>query len=66
MQKSDMVEKKRVFIDGVECLDVIKFGEIKDDEGNVEAPSFGRTRTIKNGQKKLAPIPITIKITRGA
>ena len=64
MQKNSLVLKRRLLIDGEEIPGLVETGALKDEEGDVEVPSFGRIISVKSGVKKFDPIECVYKIDR--
>lgn len=65
MQPNEMVEKKRVEIDGVEIAGLVYAGEMKLEKGTVEIPEFRKLRTVQNGITKYPPYELRYKLNRG-
>jgi len=65
MQKNDLAEKKRVYIDGEELTGLVYAGEIRLEKGTIEVPEFRKIRTIQNGISKIPPYELRYKIARG-
>jgi hypothetical protein len=64
MQTHDMVEKIRIFYDGIEVPGLVKYGGITIEEGTIEVPEFQKKRNITDGIDKM-PIPeLTYKLAR--
>ena len=65
MQINDMVEKRRVLIDGEEIPGLVFAGELKREKGRVEVPEFKRKRKIQDGIKTYPEYELRYKIARG-
>lgn len=63
-QRSDMARKIKFQADGVELVDLVKFGEINLEELTVEVPSYTKIVTILSGTRKINPITVTFKVRR--
>ena len=63
-QRADMARKIKFQADGVELVDLVKFGEINLEELTVEVPSYNKIVTILSGTRKINPITLTFKIRR--
>ena len=64
MQKNDLGLKRKILIDGEEIPGLVEMSALKDEEGVIEVPSFGRKIPIKDGVKKFEPIDCTYKVAR--
>lgn len=64
MQENRLARKVKISVEGNELKELIKFGEINQEDITTEAPTFDRIVTILAGVEKLAPIPITFLIRR--
>lgn len=62
--KNDMVEKKVILVDGEELEGLIGIDEYIIEDDVVEVPGRNRTVPVRNGVKKIPPIPTTYKIQR--
>lgn len=65
MQPNEMVEKKKVLIDGVELAGLVFAGEMVLEKGSVEIPEFRKIRIIQNGIIKYPPYELKYKLNRG-
>lgn len=64
MQENRMARKVKIVAEGTEVKELIKFGEINQEDITTEVPTFDRIVTILAGVEKLAPIPMTFLIRR--
>lgn len=64
MQNYDMIDKKRVYIDGVEVSGLVRVGERSFDDQVAEVPSFDQIREVKAGIYKNPRILLVYKIER--
>jgi hypothetical protein len=64
MQENRMARKVKINVEGTELKELIKFGEINQEDITTEVPTFDRIVTILAGVEKLAPIPMTFLIRR--
>lgn len=65
MQPNDMVEKKKVIIDGVEIPGFVYAGELKREKGRVDVPEFKKKRKIQDGITTYPEYELRYKIARG-
>ena len=64
MQRNDMVEKRRVYIDGVEIPGFVYAGELKREKGRVDVPEFKKKRKIQDGITTYPEYELRYKISR--
>lgn len=64
MQENRMVRKIKLKVEGNELKELIKFGELNQEDIKAEVPTFDRIVTIVAGVEKIAPIPITFLVRR--
>ena len=66
MAKSDQVEKKRLLVDGEELEGLIGIDEYVIEDDVVDIPGLNKVVPVRNGVKKIPPIPATYKINRNS
>jgi hypothetical protein len=59
-----MARKVKIKAEGTELKELIKFGEINQEDISVEVPTFDRIVTILADVEKLNPIPMSFLIRR--
>jgi hypothetical protein len=64
MQESRMLRKIKMVVEGTELKELVKFGEVNQEDITGEVPLFDRIVTIVAGVEKIAPIPLTFRIER--
>lgn len=64
MPKNDMVEKKILLVDGEELEGLIGIDEYIIEDDVVDVPGRDKTVPVRNGVKKIPPVPATYKVTR--
>lgn len=64
MQRNDLAEKKRVYIDGEEIAGLVRIAEINLEKGQLEVPEFSKIRRIQNGITTIPAIEMTYKIAK--
>jgi hypothetical protein len=64
LQENRMARKVKIKAEGTELKELIKFGEINQEDISVEVPMFDRIVTILAGVEKLAPIPMSFLVRR--
>jgi hypothetical protein len=64
MPKSDQVQKKILEVDGEELEGLINIDEYVIEDDVVDIPSFDKTVPVRNGVKKIPPIPTVFKVKR--
>jgi len=64
MQRNDLAEKKKVFIDGEEIPGLVSFQEIVLEKGQLEVPEFSKIRRIQNGITTIPAVEMTYKISK--
>lgn len=62
--KADIVEKKRLLIDGDEWEGLVNIAEYALEEVTVEVPGQDTIVTVKSGKTKIPPIDVIYKIRR--
>lgn len=63
-EKNDQVEKKILLIDGEDLPGLIAIDEYIIEDDVVEIPGRDTTVSVRNGVKKVPPVPVTYKVTR--
>ena len=66
MAKGDMVEKKRLNVDGNDLEGVIEVGEYVIEDTVVNVPGRKKTVPVRNGVKIIPAVPARFKITRNS
>ena len=67
MQKNYMVKKLKLVFDGnKEYAGLAECSELKDAEGLIDVPTYGRKIPVKDGISKFEPITAKYIITRGS
>ena len=64
MQTNDMVNKKKIYVDGNEIKDLVVVGELSFEQSTVEVPSFEQITEVSSGIVKNPRIPLTFKNQR--
>lgn len=64
MQRTDMAEKVKLLIDGVEIDGLVKCDVYPLEKGTLEVPEFSKIRIIQNGITKYVPLGATYKLKR--
>lgn len=64
MQSSEMVEKKKIYYDGVEIPGLVSVSEISREKSTVDVPSFRKIRPVQSGVVKNPEITIVHKLER--
>lgn len=62
--KNDMVEKKRLFVDGEELQGLISIDEYPIEKGSAQIPSFNKVVEVVNGVVTIPLVNATFKISR--
>jgi len=66
MPKSDQVEKKLIIVEGDELKDLISMDEYPIEDDVVEIAGRNKVVPVRNGVKKIPPIPAIFKFTRNS
>lgn len=64
MQKNYMGLKRKLLYDGEELPGLAECSLVKDEETNIDVPTFNRIFSIKSGVKRFEPINIKYVVTR--
>lgn len=66
MPKADMTEKRILLVDGEELEGLIGIAEYIIEDDVVDVPGRDKTVPVRNGVKKIPPIPATYKLKRNS
>ena len=64
MQANDLSKKTKVLVDGENIPGLVTTSDIKDEEGEIDVPTFGRKTKIKDGVKTFDPIELKYKVAK--